>query len=159
MTLPAGTLSNCTVCVALSTNGTTWTDFSTYLGIIEPSAMTRTTGETALFGNDAKLLSQGKKEAFDITIRGVYADSTATTNPFAYVWGQWTTSCGGALAVRWAPAGCATTNQVFSTATATGHNSKLVSLTPPAGDADSGDALMWEAVIRTGDLWKAAYVA
>ena len=159
MALPAGILGSCALCVQLSTNGTTWTDFSDYLSIVEPDGMSRLTGEGYVFGEDIAATVVSKREPFNITIRGVYADATATTNPFSYVWGQWTTACGGALAVRWAPAGCATSSQVFSTATATGHYSELVGLTPPSGDSGDAGPLMWEAVVRAPELYRAAYVA
>ena len=157
MALPTGVLGHCTMCVELSTNGTTWTDFSDYLTVLEPDEMSRVTGEAYVFGEDIPQNMLGKRESFTVRIRGMYADSTATTNPFSYVWAQWTTSCGGALAVRWAPAGCATTNQVFSTATATGHQSELINLMPPSGDASSGDPLIWEAVVKGNELYRATY--
>ena len=157
MALPAGTLSSCTLCIGLSTDGTSWTDFSDYLTVIEAPELTRATGNLAVFGEDVHITTVGKKEPVEVRVRGAYVDSTATTNPFSFVWTQWTTTCGGALAVRWAPAGCATTNQVFSTATATGHSSRVVAVTPPSGDASSADPLVWEAVIRASDLSRAAY--
>lgn len=157
MALPTGTLSSCTMCVELSTNGTTWTNFSAYLTVLESPEMTRDTGSVAVFGEDTKIRTSGPKNPPQIRVRGAYVDATATTNPFSYVWAQWTTSCGGALAVRWAPAGCATTNQVFSTATATTHKSGIISLMVPGGDAGSADPLVWEAVIESPDLYRATY--
>ena len=157
MPLPSGTLSSCTYCVELSTNGTTWTDFSDYITVVETPSISRARGSLAVFGEDYHITTTGKFEPVEIRIRGAYVDSTATTNPFSYVWAQFTTACGGALAVRFAPAGCATTNQVFSTATATGHPSKVVEVMPPSGDAGSADPLVWEAVIYAPQLHKATY--
>ncbi len=157
MALPTGILSSCTMCVELSTNGTTWTDFSDYISVIAPDAVTRDTAEAGVFGEDTKVTAVGHKNPIEVSLRAVYADATATTNPFSFVWAQWTTNCGGSMAVRWAPAGCATTNQVFSTATATGHYSRLISQTPPSGDADDVAPIMWEATIRAPDLYKATY--
>jgi hypothetical protein len=159
MALPADTLSSCTMCVALSTNGTTWTDFSDYLTVIESPEMTRASASLPVFGEDNHILSTGKKEPFEVRVRGAYVDSTATTNPFSYVWAQWTATCGGALAVRWAPAGCASTNQVFSTATTTGHPCKVTAMLVPGGDAASADPLVWEAVIYASDLYRATWAA
>ena len=158
MALPTGILSSCTMCVELSTNGTTWTDFSDYLTVLEPGAVTRDTAEESTFGEDVMATAVGHRNPLEVTLRSVYTDATATTNPFSYVWGQWTTNCGGALAVRWAPAGCTTTNQVFSTATATGHYSRLISQTPPAGNAGDAAVLTWEAVVRAPELYRATYV-
>jgi hypothetical protein len=157
MALPSGLLSSCTMCVELSTDGTTWTDFSDYLTVIEPGAVTRDTAEQAVFGEDGKATGVGKMNPIEVTVRSVYVDSTATTNPFSFIWAQWTSECGGALAVRWAPAGCATTNQVFSTATATGHYSRLISQTPPGGDAEDVNVIMWEAIVRAPQLYRATY--
>lgn len=157
MALPAGT-SSCPFCVQLSTDGTTWTDYSDWLSVLEGPELTRDTGEVAVFGEDTKLTSVGKRNPVEVRVRGVYVDTTATaSNPFQLLWTQYTTSCGGAAAVRWAPFGCTTTNQVFSTATATGHLSEVVSLTPPGGDAGDGAPIMWEAVIRAPELYRATF--
>jgi len=152
-------LSNCTMCVQLSTDGTSWTDFSDDLSVLTPPSLARQTGEAYVFGEDVAVTAVGKIQPFEITLRGVYEDSTATSNAFAFCWAAWTTSCGGALAVRWAPAGCATTNQVFSTATATGHKSECVGLTPPGGDAGDAGPIMFEVVVRAPELWRATYAA
>ena len=52
MALPSGILSSCTMCVELSTNGTTWQDFSDYLTVITPDAVTRDTAEIGVFGEE-----------------------------------------------------------------------------------------------------------
>lgn len=158
MALPSGTLSSCTYCVELTTNGTTWTDYSDYLSVVEGPELTRITGEQAVFGEDTMHTTVGKRNPVEVRIRGVYTDTTATASgPFEFCWDQYTTTCGGAIGVRFAPAGCATTNQVFSTCTATGHNGEIISLTPPGGDAGDAAPLMWEAVIRSSELYRATY--
>lgn len=148
------------MCVQLSTNGSTWTDFSDWLSVLTPAPMTRDTGEQAVFGEHVKIPGVGKRNPFEVTIRGVYANGSTTADPFFYVWTQWQIDCGGPLAVRWAPAGCSSTgvtNQVFSTGTSTAHTSKMTGLTLPGGDADSGAPLMWEAVVRAPDVYMAAW--
>jgi hypothetical protein len=148
------------MCVELSTEGTSWNDFSDYLSVITPAPMTRDTGEQAVFGENLKIPGVGKRNPFEATIRGVYANGSTTADPFFYVWTQWQIDCGGPLLVRWAPAGCSTvgvTNQVFSTGTSTAHRSAMIGLTLPSGDADSGAPLMWEAVVRSVDVYMAAY--
>lgn len=155
MALPPS-LSSCTMCVSLSTDGTSWTDMSDYLSVVTPDAMTRATGEAYVFGEDVAVTAVGKRAPVQVTLRGVYASSSATaTSPWAYLWGQWTTACGGPLAVMWAPAGCTTdaTDTAFATGTATGHVSELISLTPPGGDAADATPLMFEAVVRSNQLY------
>ena len=158
MALPVGVLSSCAMCVEASTNGTTWIDFSDYLTVLEPDEWTRDSGGMAVFTEGRRVRTSGALGLVQVRVRGVYIDSTATTNPFTYFWAQHTQACSAPLALRWAPAGCATTNQVFSTATATGHQSGIVGMTPgPSGDPNSGDPLVWEAVIETNDVVRATY--
>lgn len=157
MALPTNALSSCTMCVELSTSGTAWTDFSDYVTVAEAPEMTRMSGEAYVFGEDTAVLTGGKREPFEVVIRGVYQDATATTDPFVFLWTEFTASCGDAVYIRWAPAGCATTNQAFSTATATTDKSELVSLTPPGGSADDASPLLWSATIRAPVLYKATY--
>jgi hypothetical protein len=157
MALPAGTLSSCTLCVELSTDGTTWTDFSDYMTVVEPPDMSRMSGEAYVLGEDIAVLGGGKREPVEVQLRSVYVDSTATTNPFSYVWAEFTADCGDAVHVRWAPAGCATTNQVFSTATATGMPAEMITLTLPGGDASDGSPILWGAVIKAPTIYRATY--
>lgn len=155
MALPTS-LDSCLMCVELSTDGTSWTDFSDDLSVLTPGAISRATGEAYVFGEDIAVTGVGKRAPIEVTIRGVYEEATATTNAFAYLWAAWTTACGGPLAVRWSPAGCATGNRAFSTATAAGHTSKLVDMTSPGGDAGDGAPLMFEAVVRNNEVFWAA---
>ena len=157
MAFPSSALSSCTMCVQLSTSGTTWTSFSDYITVLEPPEMTRMSGEAYVYGGDYAVLTGGKREPFEITIRGVYEDATATTDPFVFLWTEFTADCGDAVYIRWAPAGCATTNQVFGTATATTDKSELISLTPPGNPADDAGPLLWSATIRAPVLYKATY--
>lgn len=105
MALPTGTLSSCSMCVELSTDGTSWTDFSNYLTVLEPDEWTRDTGNMAVFTEGRRVRTSGALGVVQVRIRGLYVDSTATTNPFSYVWAQHTQACDAPLAVRWAPAG------------------------------------------------------
>ena len=155
MALPAGT-SSCPMCVRLSTDGTSWTDYSDWLSVLEGPELTRDTGEQAVFGEDNKLATVGKRNPPEVRIRGVYTDGTATaSSPFEYVWDQYQITCGGPCAVEWGPFGCGTAHQVFSTATATTHDSEVIAMTIPGGDAGDASPIMWEAVIRASELYRA----
>jgi len=157
MALPAA-ISSCGMCVSLSTDGTTWTDYSDWLSVVESPELTRITGEQAVFGEDHHAVTVGKVNPAEVRIRGVYTDTTVTTSsPFEFLWDQFETTCGGPAAIQWGPAGCTTADTVFSTATATGHDSEVVSITPPGGDAGDGAPLMWEAVIRASVLSRAVW--
>lgn len=157
MALPDEALSSCTMCVELGTSGTSWTDFSDWITVIEPPGMSRMSGEAYVFGEDTAVQTAGKREPFEIVIRGVYEDATATSDPFFYLWSEWNVACGDNVYIRWAPAGCTTTSIAFSTATATTDVSTLINLTPPGGSADDASPLLWEATIRAPLLYRAAY--
>ena len=145
------------MCVELSTNGTSWTDFSDYLTVVEGPEMTRMSGEAYVFGEDIAVMTGGKREPVEVQLRGVYVESTATTNPFSFVWAEFTADCGYTVHVRWSPAGCTTAHQVFSTATATTDVAEMTSLTLPGGSADDGSPILWAAVIRAPTIYRATY--
>jgi hypothetical protein len=155
MALPSG-MSACALCVEIATDGggTTWNDNSDSVTMVTPGTQTRPTGETYVFGEDLALLTWGKKGPIEVTLRCVYTEGTGTTDMWNTCYTAHDTACGGNFAVRWAPVGCATTNQVFSTTVAT---SRLTSYTPPVGDASSPDALVFEAVVITNDMTWATY--
>jgi hypothetical protein len=146
------------MCVELSTDGTTWTDFSDWITVLEPPEITRMSGEAYVYGEDVPVITGSKRQPVEVPIRGVYEDATATSDPFVYLWNVMTTSCGGRCHIRWAPAGCTTTSQVFSTATGTADvYGELIGLTPPSGPADDGSPLLWAATIKAPQLYKATY--
>jgi hypothetical protein len=154
MALPPS-LSSCTMCVSLSTNGTDWADMSGYMSVITPEAMTRPTGEGYVFGEDTAITTVGKRAPVSVTLRGIYASSSATTTGFGYLWNFWTTACGGPVAVAWAPAGCTTdaTDTAFATGTSATHSSRLISLTVPGADVADATPLMFEAVVRAPEIY------
>lgn len=157
MALPTGT-SGCSMCVQLSTDGTTWVDFSDWISVIEPDEETRITGSGHVFGEDVALTYTGKQEAKSLRIRGVYSEATATTDPWVFVDTAFKVACGGMLGVQWVPFGCGTAHQVFATATATSSLSNVSGVTPPGGDVSSADPLTWEAAVHYSDRIRAVGV-
>jgi len=140
------------MCVELMAGGTTWTDYSDFLTVVEPPTQTRDVGEAYVFGEDTAVLGSGRLAPTDVTIRGVWTD--ATTDPFYAVEAEFTTACGDMVAVRWSPGGCTTDHRSYRTSTTA---SEVVSLTYPGGDAGSSDVIMWEAVIRSPDITEATW--
>jgi hypothetical protein len=105
-----------------------------------------------VFGEPAPLITTGKLDSVDVTVRGVWAEGTA--DPFYSVYAVHTTNCGGLVAVRWSPGGCTTANDAFNTHTT---NTELISLMFPAGDASSGDAILYEFVVKSPNITRAAW--
>ena len=151
MALPAG-MSACNMCVEIMAGGTTWTDYSDYLTVVEPPTQTRKSAEAYVYGEDTAVLGMGKLEPIGVTIRGIWTDATA--DPCYAVMSEFQTACGDMVAVRWAPASCTTAHRAYRTSTTA---SEVLSWTPPGGDAGSADVLTWEAVIRSPDLTEGAY--
>ncbi len=152
MALPAG-MSSCAFCVQLKFGTvTTWLDASDEVMVLTPSDVAKATSETYVFGETSPLTLVGKNGAVDITLRGVWIDSTA--GYWYKLWTEYTTACGGFAQVRWAPAGCATSHLAFTSHATV---SPVASMTYPGGDAASADALVWEAVIHSPDVTIAAW--
>ena len=155
MALPAG-MSACAMCVELATDGggTTWNDVSDTVSVVEPGARVRMTAEAYVLGEDIALTAVGKLEPVEWTLRGIYTEGTTTTDVWNTLYTQQSTTCGGPLAIRYAPLGCATTFQVFALPATT---TEVISLTPPMGDAATADVLVYEAVLRANTFTWATY--
>ena len=153
MALPDG-MTSCAMCVQFSTNGAAWYDASDALSVVEPFEATRMSGEAYVFGEDTAETGVGKREPVEVKVRGVYAEGTTTVYPAYEAYKAFTTTCGGLLAVRWAPAGCTTAHEVWSTQTT---DSEVVAFSPPVGDAGSADIIMFDFTVRTSAVTRAAW--
>jgi hypothetical protein len=150
MALPDG-MSSCTMCVEIMT-GTTWTDVSDSMTVVDPPEQTRMVGAAYVFGEDTAVISAGKREPVDVTVRGVWSEGTAA--PFYTVYAEFTAPCGDMVAVRFTPGGCSTSHDTFYTSTT---KSEVTSLTFPGGDAGSADVIMFQFVVHSPDLTRAAW--
>lgn len=150
MALPEG-VSACNMCVEIMT-GTTWVDTEDNMSVVEPPTQTRERGEAYVFGEDVAVIGVGKRAPVEVTVRGVWVAGTA--DPFYSVYTEFTTACGDLVAVRWGPDGCTTDKDVFYTSTT---KSEVISLTFPGGDASSGDVIMYEFIVLTPEVTRAAW--
>jgi hypothetical protein len=140
------------MCVEIMT-GTAWVNVSDNMNVVESPTQSRTLGHAFVFGEAAPLVTSGKLEPVEVTVRGIWAEGTA--DPFYSVYAQHTTNCGGLVAVRWTPDGCTgTANDTFYTSTTV---SQLVSLQFPTGAADSGDPIMYQFTVRSPDITRALW--
>jgi len=139
------------MCVQIM-SGTVWVDASDNMTVLEPPAQTRARGETYVFGEDTAVTAVGKRAPIEVTARGVWV--AGTTDPFYTVYTAFTTECGDMIALRWGPDGCTTDKDVFYTSTT---KSEVVDLTFPGGDAGSADIIMYQFVVRTPDVTRAAW--
>ena len=151
MALPDA-MSACAMCVEVMVGGTTFTDYSDEVSVVDAPGLARMSADAYVFGEDTALIGYGKREPGEVTIRGVYVDTT--TSLFYLANGAFTTACGALFAVRYSPGGCTTAHRSLRTSTTV---AKIVNLTPPSGDAGSADILMWEATIKTPDITEATW--
>ena len=150
MALPSG-MSSCALCVEIMT-GTTWTDVSDNMSVVDPPTQTRMNGQAYVYGEDVALTTVGKREPVEVNVRGVWAQGTA--DPFYTVYAQFTASCGGLVAVRWSPAGCATSSDAFYSNTT---RSEVISLTFPSAPSDDANPIMYEFVVRSPEITRATW--
>ncbi len=128
----------------VSTNGTTWTDISGFANSIEVSGGERQIGEAYTFDGDTALLTSGKREPVEVTVRVVYTEGTS--EPFEVVRAAY--EDGSSVYVRWSPKGGSAGNFQFTTAAGL-----VSSLTYPAGEV-GGDPVMVEFTVKTPGISK-----
>lgn len=132
--------------VAISTNGTDWTDVSGYSSSVQPTPQNRQSAEVWTFDGENPVLTFGKLETIDVTVRLVYSEGASS--PYDTLRTQHEAAGGGTLMVRWAPAGNETGNQQFTT----GSDSKIASFPFPAPDSSSPTPLLVEFTVKTKSI-------
>lgn len=132
--------------VAVSTDGSNFTDISGYANYVEPDPQARTSGETYTFDGDTGIVTFGKREPVEIMVRIVYSEGASS--PYDTLKTQHETAGGGRLQVRWAPKGNTAGNQQFTSGT----DSKISEFPYPAPDATSGDPVLLEFKVKTASI-------
>lgn len=118
--------------VEVSTNGTTWTVISGATASVEVSGGDRQTGEVYTFAGDTALLTVGKREPIEVTVKIVYSEGTSEA--FEIVRAAY--EAGTALFVRWSPRG-GLSGQARYTST----EGRVTSFGYPAGEVGAGPIL------------------
>lgn len=151
MTQTTGAISGVANYVAVSTDGSSWTDISGMANKVEADSQKRTSGETYTFDGDTAILGWGKLEPLEITVTIVYTEGAS--DAFKKALTSLQTAGGARLQVRWAPKGNTAPNFQFTS----GSDSKVSEMPPgPAPDATSGDPVVLEFKIRTASITQAA---
>jgi hypothetical protein len=141
----AGEMSFAKAKIEVSTNGTSWTDISGAATAIEVKGGERKTGEAYAYSLDYPVITQGKREPIEVTVKALYTEGTGEA--FETVRAAYEGGTG--LYVRWSPKGGATGSFQFTT-----DQGIVTSLTYPAGEAESGDPLMVEFTVQTAKVTK-----
>lgn len=146
MTQTTGQMSGVVNYLAVSTNGSVWTDISGYSNYVSPATSTRKSGSAPTFNGDTHVITFGEREPIQVTFRVLYTEDVSA--PFDALRTAHETAGGGQLMVRWAPKGNTAGNQQFTTGT----DSKLVSLDYPTADKGSADPIALEFAVMTAAI-------
>jgi hypothetical protein len=135
-----GALSGRASKIEYSTNYSTYTDLSGGANSIDISGGERMSGEAYTFDGDVAIITVGKLQPLEITMKQIYVASST---------GHWATISALANAatpcnVRWNHTSTATTGDWRFTA-ATGY---VITCNPPNAAADSGDPLTFEWMFK-----------
>lgn len=123
-----------------STNGTAWTSLSGSTVAVEDTSQSRMSGETYALDTDTAVITTGKREPMEITVRGIYSETSGEF--FQAI--QALFEAGTATYFRWSPKGIgATARSVFTTVNTAGAaaGAAIVEFIYPEMNAESGDPI------------------
>jgi len=131
--------------VEIKVAGGAWTDISGWGSSVARSGGDRQSGEAYTFDGDTAILGEGKRQPQDITVRTLYTEGVA--DPYQVVLPAFRAHT--MMQVRWSPLGGHTNQKRYTTDPI---YSIITSCPPPAGEAGSGDPIMFEFVVHTSDV-------
>lgn len=152
MTQTTGQISFVNAKIEISTNGSSWTDISGHTSSIDVPAQARASGEAYTFDGDTALITGGKREPVEITVRIIYTE--ADTDAFEVVEAEFETDDGDPLYLRWTPKGSGANTSQYATGAC-----EIVSFQYPGGDASSADPIMTEFVLKAASITRSTLTA
>jgi hypothetical protein len=133
MTQTVDALSGTNLLIEVSADNTTWTDISGASNSIEPGDQTRQTGVVFTFSGDTAIITSGKREPMDITVKAVYTETTGEAFEVVRAIHEGT----GEIYIRWAPRGGTTGDAQYTSA-----KGVLSAFTYPGSAADDAKPIM-----------------
>jgi len=138
-------------CITQATPLAAWVNISGSANSVTVSGGNRTTGDAYTADGDTAVITSGKREAMEITFRGLYTESAATPQFFEDLAARY--EAGTGVALRWSPTAYDTSGQKrFSTSdtalTAGGSLGVITAWNYPSLDFASGDPIMCEFTVR-----------
>jgi hypothetical protein len=103
MTQTTNEMSGAAAQVEISTNGSVWTDISGHEQSVQLPPQTRASGVRYTHDGDTAVITFGKREPVEITVNILYTEEA--TDGFEVLRAQHETAGGGAVYLRWSPAG------------------------------------------------------
>lgn len=140
MTQITGAMSGRIAKVEYSTNYSDYTDLSGGANSIEVDGGDRLSGEAWTFDGDTPVVTVGKLDPAEVTVRSLYTDSSV--GHFAVIAGM--KDAATPMNIRWCYDTDTTGSWRFTTATG-----YVISARPPSAEAEPGDPLMFEWTVKT----------
>lgn len=134
--------------IEYSTNGTAWTALGGSASTVEDTSQSRMSGEAYTLDGDVALITTGKREPIELTVKAVYTEQSGET--FEVIRALF--EAGTPVYLRWSPKGIGASGRfVFTTCDNTGAAAagKITEFTYPPLDASSGDPIMVGFKLKT----------
>lgn len=133
--------------VAISTDGSTFTDISGWANKVEPDGGARKTGGYFTFDGDTEGITRGKREKLTIKVSILYTEGVS--DAYATVKAAYENNT--ALYARWSPKGNTAGNKRYQTSAGI-----VVSMPYASGDAESADPIMTEFDLEVASVTESA---
>ena len=133
--------------VYISTDGSTFTDISGYGVSVEGGEQSRISGEAYTFDGDTAVITSGKLEPIEITVKSIYTEE----NTGIFETARALFEAGTTLYLRWQPAGNASGDFIFTTS-----EGVITSFQYPPIDAASGDPILCAFTLKVARVTKTA---
>lgn len=139
--------------VEYALDASTFVDISGTANSVNVSGGNRMAGEAYTASGDTALITSGKREAVEVTFRGVYTEAAATPNFFEDIAAVYVSGAG--VCLRWSPTAYTATNQKRFTTASTAGTAALGIITAwnyPSVDFSSGDPVTVEFTVRCSTI-------
>ncbi len=143
MAQTTGQISSKDYVIETSVDGAVWVDQSGVAIKIDPGARSVMTGKAHTFAGKKPLLTAGKLEGMTVKTEFVYTEDAAEL--FDDAWNAQVNETD--FYIRWAPKGGQSGESRFTT-----DKGIVKNLTPPAGDAGSGNPVICSFDLETADV-------
>jgi len=135
--------------VSVSINDSDWDDISGQAQSVEVPAQVRKSGEAYTFDGDTALVTGGKREPVEVTVKIIYNEES--DEAFEIARAEFEADDGDAFYVKWSPLGGSGGNYEYSTGAG-----ELVSFEYPAADASSGDPVLVSFTVKSAKITQAS---
>lgn len=133
--------------IAISINGSVYTDISGIANELTVEGGSRQSGEAYTAEGDTPIIGSGKREPLNVKMKIVYTESGS--EGFEILRGQYETAGGGAVYVKWSPKGNDPGEYVYTTTAGV-----LVDFGYPGGPVEPGDPLTVEMGVKVAAIIK-----